>query len=86
MESVSGQTPANVVKEAKTKADLHTDHVTHMHLVRLSLMLDTAIAMTSMMKTIDSLVSFKTKTRVNFSTRYVFKFVIKSEFSFFSTM
>ena len=75
MESVSGQTPANVVKEAKTKADLHIDHVTHMHLVRLILMLDTAIDMTSMMKTIDSLVSLKTKTHVNSSTRYVLTYI-----------
>ena len=72
-ESASGQTHVNVVREVKTKADLHTDHVTHMHLAKLILMLDTATDMTSMMKTIDLLVSLKIETRVNFSTRYALK-------------
>ena len=73
MESASGQMPVNVVKEVKTKVDLRTDHVTHMHLAKLILMLDTVTDMTLMMKTIDLLVSLKIETRVNFSTRYKFK-------------
>lgn len=76
-ESASGQTHVNVVREVKTKADLHTDHVTHMHLARLILMLDTATDMTSMMKMIDLLDSSKTKTHVSFSTRYVLKCVFQ---------
>ena len=75
MESASGQMPVNVVKEVKTKVDLHTDHVTHMHLAKLILILDTVTDMTLMMKTIDLLVSLKIETRVNFSTRYAIKIV-----------
>ena len=74
-ESASGQTHVNVVKEVKTKADLHTDHATHMHLAKIMLILDTATNMISMMKTIDLLDFSKTKTHVNISTRYVLKFV-----------
>lgn len=81
-ESASGQTHVNAVKEVKTKADLHTDHATHMHLAKLILMLDTATDMTSMMKMIDLLDSSKTKTHVNFSTRYVLKYVLSRFFSY----
>ena len=78
MASVNGQMLANVAKEAQTKVDLHTDHVIHMPPAKLILMLDIAIDTISMMKMRDLLDSWKIKTPVNISTRFVWVKMLSS--------
>ena len=70
MESVNGQTLVNVVNEAKTKVDLHTDHVKHMPPAKQIPMLDIATDTTSMTRMIDSSDSWKIKTPASISTRF----------------